>query len=88
MVKTRSGDLQMEGPCCAIHLVIGWVPHPTGKVPPLHAPNELLALAAANRFLDAPQWQLLEDKCSLHGLLQVWDGEVSRTPNGNNKAPQ
>ncbi|CAK9092821.1 unnamed protein product, partial [Durusdinium trenchii] len=49
-----------------------------GEVPPLHAPNELLALAAANRFLDAPQWQLLEDKCSLHGLLQASDPQRLR----------
>ena len=31
----------------------------------------LLALAAANRLLDAPQWYLVEDKCSLDELLKA-----------------
>lgn len=34
-------------------------------------PEVLLALAAANRLLDAPQWQLVEDKCCLHELLKA-----------------
>ncbi len=34
-------------------------------------PEVLLALAAANRLLDAPQWQLVEDKCRLHELLKA-----------------
>lgn len=34
-------------------------------------PEVLLALAAGNRLLDAPQWQLVEDKCCLHELLKA-----------------